>query len=136
MKKVSKNPCSEKQKRIFIETFLEMVNLVKLYHWKTKEYSVHKATDELKERLEHNVDRFVEILLGKCGSRLNGIQQRVRIIDIKNTDSLKHKILEYRGFLVDFNNILNKNVDSDLFSVRDDILGDINQFLYLLTFNE
>jgi DNA-binding ferritin-like protein len=136
MKKESKNPCSEKQKRIFIDTFLEMVNLVKLYHWKTKEYSVHKATDELKERLEYNVDRFVEILIGKCGSRLTGIQHRVRLIDIRNTDSLRHKIFEYRGFLVDFNNILDKNVDSELFSVRDDILGDINQFLYLLTFNE
>ena len=63
-----------------------MVNLVKLYHWKTKEYLVHKATEELKERLEYNVDRLVEILLGKCGSRLSGIQHRVRLIDIKNTE--------------------------------------------------
>lgn len=136
MKKVQKCPCTNNQKRVFVETFLEMINLVKLYHWKTRVYSIHKATDELQEKLEHNVDRFVEILLGKCGSRLKHTQQRVRLIDIKTTDSLRHKLFEYRGFLVDMNHIFNEKKDSDLLSVRDDILGDINQFLYLLTFDK
>jgi DNA-binding ferritin-like protein len=136
MKKVLKCPCTDKQKQMFIETFLEMTNVIKLYHWNTKVYSIHKATDDLRVKLELNTDRFTEILIGKCHHRLKNVQQRINLIDIKTTDSLKHKLFEYRGFLVDMNEILNKKSDTDLLSVRDEILGDINQFLYFLTFDK
>lgn len=134
MVRTIKCPCSETQKKTIIETFLEMIVVIKLYHWKTKNYSIHKATDELLKKLDENVDHFVEILLGKCNSRLKHIEQRVRNIDIKTNDALKEKLFEYRAFLIDMNEIFNTKYDSDLFSVRDNILGDINQFLYLLTF--
>ena len=47
-----------------LETFFEITNTIKLYHWKTNSYSVHKATDELHERLSGHIDKFVEVLLG------------------------------------------------------------------------
>lgn len=131
-----KCPCTDKQKQLFINTFLEMINVIKIHHWNTKVYSVHRATNELLEKLEHSTDRFIEILLGKCNSRLKNITQRINLIDIKKKDSLKHKLFEYRIILVDMNNIFNKTRDSDLLSVRDEILGDINQFLYFLTFDK
>ena len=34
------------QQRI-VTMFLQMLNTVKLYHWKTSSYAQHKATDEL-----------------------------------------------------------------------------------------
>lgn len=136
MKKNLKCPCTDKQKQLIIETFLEMTNVVKLYHWNTKVYSIHKATDDLREKLENSIDRFIEILLGKCHKRLRSIQQRIHLLDMKTTDSLKHKLFEYRGFLVDMDNTFNEHRDGDLLSVRDEILGHINQFLYFLTFDK
>ena len=48
-----------------------MLNVVKIYHWKTFSYATHKATDELYEELNENIDKFVEVLLGKCKERAN-----------------------------------------------------------------
>ena len=39
--------------------FLEMLLMVKLFHWKTTSYATHKATDELYEKLNENIDKFV-----------------------------------------------------------------------------
>ena len=36
--------------------FIEILNIVKIYHWKTFSYPEHKATDELYESLNGRVD--------------------------------------------------------------------------------
>ena len=51
--------------------FLETLNTIKLFHWKTHSYATHKATDELYSKINENVDTFVEVLLGKCGNRVH-----------------------------------------------------------------
>ena len=119
-----------------VRVFLEMLNNVKLYHWKTKSYSQHKATDELYERLNENIDTFVEILLGKHESHIKLLKKQVDLLDTKNTHEFKSRMYEYREFLTNMNEVFDSKKDSDLLSVRDEILGDINQFLYLLTFNK
>jgi len=119
-----------------VRVFLEMLNNVKLYHWKTKSYSQHKATDELYERLNENIDTFVEILLGKDETRIKLLKKQVDLLDIKTTFEFKSRMYEYREFLTNMNEVFDSKKDSDLLSVRDEILGDINQFLYLLTFNK
>ena len=116
--------------------FLEMLNNVKLYHWKTYSYSQHKATDELYDRLNENIDKFIEILLGKDEARIKVLKKHVDLLDTKNTYELKNRMYEYREFLTNMNEIFDSKKDSDLLNVRDEILGDINQFLYLLTFNK
>jgi DNA-binding ferritin-like protein len=115
--------------------FLEMSNTIKLYHWKTHSYATHKATDELYERLNENIDKFVEVLLGKDESRIKMIEKRITVVDYSNVSDFKEKIYKYRDFLLGLNKHFNEKKDSDLLSVRDDILVDINQFLYLMTFN-
>jgi DNA-binding ferritin-like protein len=116
--------------------FLEMLNVIKLYHWKTRSYSQHKATDELYERLNKNIDEFVEVLLGKDESRIKLMEKRIDLADSENLKDFKARIYEYRQFLTDFNIHFDGKKDSDLLSIRDQILADINQFLYLLTFDK
>ena len=50
-----------------VTMFLQMLNTVKLYHWKTSSYAQHKATDDLYSSLNESIDSFVEIMLGKNG---------------------------------------------------------------------
>ena len=107
--------------------------MVKVYHWNTKSFSQHKATDELHGRLSENIDKFVETLLGKDASRLVALNKRIRLIRLKNTADVKQKMLAYRAYLIDMPKCLDATADSDLLNIRDEILGDINQFLYLLT---
>ena len=118
-------------------TFLEMLLMVKLFHWKTHSYATHKATDELYTKLNGHIDSFIEILLGKTESRINLMNHKnIRLIDLPSQEGLKKEIEAFKGYLVslDDNKALKTMSNSDLYNIRDEILGDLNQFLYLLTF--
>jgi DNA-binding ferritin-like protein len=123
-----------KKKSLIVRTFLEMLNTVKIYHWKTRTFSQHNATDELYKRLNENVDKFVEVLLGKDESRVKMVERRCELLDFSKGSDFKERMYEYREFLVDMNRYFDAKRDSDLLNIRDEILGDINQFLYLMTF--
>jgi DNA-binding ferritin-like protein len=119
-------------------TFLEMLNTVKLYHWKTHSYAQHKASDELYSELNSNIDSFVETMLGKTGNRANLINVKsLPLDDYNNVTSFKNKVLQYRSFLINMTKDANLNItnNSDLLNIRDEILGNVNQFLYLITFH-
>ena len=121
------------KKSHIIKIFLEMLHMIKLYHWRTKCFSEHKATDELHGRLSEHIDKFVEVLLGKDQSRVKMMESRIDLLDIDTTRDLKERVFEYRDFLTDMNIYFDEKRDSDLLNIRDEILADLNQFLYLLT---
>ena len=120
-----------------VTMFLQMLNTVKLYHWKTTSHSQHKATDDLYANLNTNIDTFVEIMLGKTGGRVNLTGQKtLPLLDYTNVDDFKKEIEKYKVFLISMNKDAGINIttNSDLLNVRDEILGNLNQFTYLLTF--
>jgi hypothetical protein len=117
--------------------FLETLLMIKLFHWKTHSYATHKATDEFYTKFNENMDRFIEVLLGKTNSRINLVNKHhINLFDFNNVDGLKKKIDEFKVYLVDLDNnsFMNKMSNADLFTIRDEILADLNQLLYLLTF--
>lgn len=120
-----------------VSTFLQMLNTVKLYHWKTHSYAQHKATDDLYGKINENIDSFVEIMLGKNGSRVNLTGKKsLHLSDFTNVGDFKREIEKYKIFLISMNNVSSLNIinNSDLLNVRDELLGNMNQFSYLLTF--
>jgi hypothetical protein len=124
------------QQRIVI-MFLQMLNTVKLYHWKTTSYAEHKATDELYANLNLNIDKFVEIMLGKTGGRVNLTEQKsIPLLDYTGLTNFKREVEMYKQFLINMNKDAGLNItnNSDLLNSRDEILGNLNQFTYLLTF--
>ena len=118
-----------------VRILMEMLNVVKLYHWKTHSHPEHVATDQLYERLNENIDKFVETLLGKKGTRIQKWNMQMQIPQYATKIPFKDRIYEYREFLIQMNMHLDPKKDSDLLNIRDEILGDVNQFLYLLTFH-
>jgi DNA-binding ferritin-like protein len=128
-----KSVSSEIKKTIIVENFMEMLNTIKLYHWNTHSFAQHKATDELHEKMSGHVDKFVEILLGKKGDRILHIKSTIPIMNNKTVMSFRDQVYKYRQYLIDMDGCFNSTNDTDLLNVRDEILGDINQFLYLLT---
>lgn len=115
--------------------FLEMLNTIKLFHWKTYSYATHKATDDLYAKLGDNIDKFIEILLGKAQNRIQFKPRNIYLKDITNPQEFKREIESYKSYLVGLNNHkgLKTMSNTDLFNIRDEILGDLNQFLYLYT---
>ena len=111
--------------------------MVKLFHWKTHSYATHKATDELYSKLNDDIDKFIEILLGKTGSRIDLMgHKNISLIDLNSQEQLKSKIESFKNYLVGLTNnkALSSMTNTDLLNIRDEIMGDMNQFLYLLTF--
>ena len=121
-----------------VSKYLEMLNNIKLYHWKTYSYATHKATDELYASLGGNIDKFVEILLGKAQNRIKMRTKNIPIKDMNSPKEFKREIESYKSYLVGLSN--NKALgaggmtNTDLLNIRDEILADLNQFLYLFTF--
>lgn len=117
--------------------FFEMILLIKLYHWKTYSYASHKATDELYTKLNENMDKFMEVLLGKTGMRIDLIRQKtLPLYDLTNSKELIRKVNEFKRYLVNLHNhkAMKVMANMDLMTIRDEILADMNQFLYLLSF--
>ena len=132
----SRTSIQNAEKSHIVKIFFEILNTVKLYHWKTRSYSQHKATDELYGKLNEHMDSFIEILLGKDESRIQMIEKKIDLLDSTNTTDFKKRIYEYREFFIEMNQVFDERRDSDLLNIRDEILGDLNQFLYLLTFDK
>lgn len=127
-----------KEEKDIVIHFLEMLNTIKLFHWKTTGYAVHKATDDLHSKLSGNVDSFVEVMLGKHGGRLNMQSHQtlmVRDYGSTATGAFKQEMDKYKEMLQGLTGTLDSSKDSDLLNIRDEMLGNINQFLYLLTLN-
>jgi len=115
--------------------FMETLVMVKLFHWKTHSFATHKATDELYSSLNEHFDDFIEVLLGKTGDRINLMRHKsIPLIDLDSQDKIKSKMESFINYLASFSN--NKTImnNTDLLNIRDEILGDVNKFLYLLTF--
>ena len=132
----TKNNYTNRLKSKIVQKFMELLTMIKLYHWKTHSYSQHKATDELYSKLNENIDKFVEVLLGKSKHRVQMMENKMTMYDLEEKRELKEHIFEYRQFLIDMERDFSPKKDSDLFSIRDDILADLNQFLYLLSFDQ
>lgn len=127
----------QKFEREVVVKFLEVLNMIKLYHWKTHSYAIHKATDDLNKSLHSNVDSFIEVLLGKRGDRVNLTNKKsISLKDYSSVGEFKRELEKFKSYLVGLDNCaaLKSMANSDLYNIRDEMLADVNQFLYLLTF--
>ena len=131
------SPTNKYTQQNIVTMFLQMLCTIKLYHWKTFSFAQHKSTDELYSNLNTNIDTFVEIMLGKTGTRVNLTGQKsLPLLDYTNVSDFKKEISKYKQFLINMNKDTTLNItnNSDLLNIRDELLGNLNQFTYLLTF--
>lgn len=134
-KTIKKKYISRNEEQNIVSFFLQMLNTIKLYHWRTTDYGAHKATDQLYADLNLKIDQFVEVLLGKKNIRDSILNiKSLKIGIFKNQNDFKKEIINYKYILMKFNiNKFNSQMtNSDLNNIRDEILALLNQFLYLL----
>ena len=111
-----------------VSRFMGILHTIKLFHWKTLDYALHKATDDLHGSLSSKVDEFVEQLMGILSSRINVTPANIRIHDCNSIDELIHYISIFKIYLrrMEF-----PTHQYDLLTIRDEMMGLINRFLYL-----
>lgn len=114
---------------------LEVQNQVKIYHFQTASYARHMASDRLFTSLITNIDTFGEVYQKSKRIKLNNGSKLV--LKNLNDKQMYRYLSEFSNWLSDeLPNLLkgNKKVVSDLMNIRDEILADVNQTLYLFTF--
>ena len=116
-----------------VQFFFQLREQVKLYHWQTKMYPRHKATDDAVSALDESIDKYVEVYMGKYGRP--HMTARTGIVHVKNL-SEKQMVKYVKGiiqYLVEDLPKGLKKTDTDLINIRDEMLGEMNQLLYLFT---
>lgn len=116
-----------------VNLMLTLRNQVKIYHWETKNFARHKATDDLVDKLDGNIDKFVEVYIGKYGRpNLNSRTGRIMIRNFRDEEAPVLLKQAAAWMTTKLPTLLNSN-DTDLLNIRDEILADLNQTLYLFT---
>lgn len=111
--------------------FMAVLNQIKIYHWQTELYARHIASDNFYTKLSANVDRFIEIVQGKYGRVVMSSDNKISL-DNQTDNSIITLLSEFKKWIIG-QKFMTK--DSDLATIRDDILADINQTMYLFSFN-
>ena len=112
--------------------FLHCQVQIRLSHWQTDMDAKHRALGELYDKLDESIDSFVEIMLGKFGRP--EFQETFSIeFDNPKTLDMDLYLAQFKEFSFQMSSLLDPIKDSDLLNKRDEILGDVNHTLYLLS---
>ena len=108
-----------------IEVFFQHQLTMKMYHFQTKKYGAHKAADAYLVKYTANLDRFMEALQGEDGRLKNSsIHVNFNVVNDDTIDSHLASMINY----------LDMKLSHDLAAIRDEMIADLQQLRYLLTF--
>ena len=112
-----------------VQYFFKHYIMLKMYHFQTKAFGSHKASDGYIITFLALMDQFMEVAQGIYGK-----------IDIKEFNiniqcATDETILTHLNEVIETMNTLGKRIDNiTLLALRDDIVADAEQLKYLLTF--
>ena len=110
-----------------LKIFLSVQNELRLYHWNTKIYSRHIASGNLYEKLNDQIDRFIETLQGELGEKIKYKNITLQF-DLNTDDSIVDVLENFKEILKSL-----QDISIDLKNQRDDMYGEVNRTLYLFT---
>ena len=119
-----------------LQHFFYYQNLIKIFHWQTKKYAQHIASDQLYQTLQTLIDQWVEVYQGKYGILTFEDKVNISLKDMDLSD-FKKLLIQFKSFLInDIPNYLGKDKEmknTDLINIRDEMLAILNKTLYLIT---
>ena len=103
---------------------------MKMYHFQTKHYGAHKASDTYLGQFLLDVDRFMEVAQGAFG-KIETKKMKLEVV-MESDESMDRHLEKYVKFLKD----LGKNLKDhpELLNIRDEMVSNAEQLRYLLTF--
>ena len=106
-------------------------NGIKMFHWSTKSYAAHQTSNGYLGKLDDLIDTIIEVYSATYGRPLMS-EEPVRPMVIKDL-SLGLDI--FSKFLQDeFPKFVNRELDTHLLNLRDELLAETTRALYLSTF--
>jgi hypothetical protein len=116
--------------------FLTMREQVKVYHWQTFSYPRHVATNDLLTKLDASIDQFTEVYISKYGRpSFTGKTSSIKLHNFKDAEMTQF-IKDAVSWLENDLPTKLKKTDTELLNIRDTLVTDLNQALYLFTLNK
>lgn len=113
-----------------VSAMLTIRNQIKLYHWQTKSFADHKATDDLTAALDTAIDSFVEVYMGKYGRPK--VTKGIKLHNF-SANMAREFVSKQTVYLMNVLPRKLKKNDTDLMNIRDEILAELNKTRYLFT---
>jgi len=115
----------------YVHFFMELRDQLKLYHWHTKKYARHAATDKVIHEVDELIDSFIEVYIGIYGRQK--LLKENAVITLQNlTDAGAKNFLQnsIRTMKRIFRTVAEHR---DLVNILDEILKQLDHLLYLFT---
>jgi hypothetical protein len=105
--------------------------VLKLFHFQTAQYGAHKASDAYISKFADTMDKFLEIAQGIYG------KISLKKYTLSGSSHTDENIVRHLNGMITY---LREKIDdildnyTDLINIRDELVGDLEQLKYLLTF--
>ncbi len=115
--------------KVLFEYFLGLLTQIKVFHWSTMNYTIHKELDNLYSCLNSNIDELMEVYIGKY-NRQPLEKFNISMNASTNTEDLIKYLNENQEIIRGFRNKNFKNC-GEIQNILDLILSAINKTIYL-----
>ena len=113
---------------------LHILDQVKVFHWTTRQYSAHKALDELHASLSDLSDTLIEAVMGKYSKELSKNKNTLKLEPVSSDPSKAISFIEaQRDQIEQAYKSFSTSKSTDIPSILDDMQNAMNKALYLLT---
>ena len=119
------------KKSKLIVFFFGLRNNLYLYHLTTYKYSRHVASGSLVDKFDDLIDNFLEILFGKYNRPTTDFADMDIKVSFLNEPKALFRLQKYIDWLNDELPKLLPPTDTDLFNIRDEMVGKLNNSKYL-----
>lgn len=117
-----------------IHFFLQLRDQIKLYHWQTHVYARHIATDKQLAEIEEQIDSFVEVYIGKYGRpKISGKNSVITLQNLTEAGACRIVKAAIKHLQTVVTRSLDSKLDSELITIKDDLIKNMGQLLYLFT---
>jgi hypothetical protein len=121
---------NQEAKEELIKFFFNLKNNLYLYHLSTYSYSRHIAIANLLVSFDKLIDNFLETFFGKYGRPDQFQQAQLNLTKLSDSDAYM-ELSTYIDFLTNNIPTLINEKDADLFNIRDEMVGILNNTRYL-----
>lgn len=111
---------------------LTLKNQMKLYHWQTKSYPRHRASDKFLEKTDDMIDKLIESYQGLYG-RIYLKKSKNVVLDNMSDEQMVDFLRKMKMYFKDISPRLFNKKDTELFNIMDEIVANIDVSLYLFT---
>jgi hypothetical protein len=115
----------------FLNQLLHIEQQLRILHWQTRSFSRHKGFGKTYDALGDLIDTFMEAYMGMYGRP--ELTEKTIVIENLDEMAVSEFVDESIDFLLSFNQKFDKEKDSDLLNIRDEMMAKMKSLRYFLT---